>query len=319
MDPVTTIRDTFAVLLDTLGGFQSIAVATIALDGSLRQANSGFAHLVGSTAEDISGRCISDHFTNPGFPALAAASLRGNPLLFEGILTLTGADGMTRSVHGLVYHQGGDLLLVAEQNVREMETLTTTLLEINHELIDLQRKYVKANQELQRKEAEITKLMLTDILTGLPNRRHFEQEIEHAVMRSARLGFPLCLAICDIDRFKTVNDNHGHNVGDIVLRQVATCIKASTREIDFCARWGGEEFVILFTNTPPDKLPEVTERVRAAVDAATFDYLDQKVTISVGSAYIRPGTDHREALRRADDALLDAKKLGRNMVVANIA
>ncbi|MEO8433338.1 MAG: diguanylate cyclase [Pyrinomonadaceae bacterium] len=154
----------------------------------------------------------------------------------------------------------------------------------------------------------------TDHLTGLANRRRFERKMEREIDRTRRYGRPFCLLILDIDHFKVVNDNYGHEAGDEVLRRLAKILQAGTRGIDLAARVGGEEFAILLTETNLQAGEEVAERLRAAVEGADV-HETARITASLGIAeFPRSATTAQELFGAADAAMYEAKHEGRNLV-----
>lgn len=156
-----------------------------------------------------------------------------------------------------------------------------------------------------------------DSLTNLPNRRYMTCRLEEAAAQAARnpeTGFTVMIA--DVDHFKAVNDNFGHAAGDRVLQAVARALELSLREYDQCARWGGEEFLLLFPNCDSDGVPKVADRMRRAVEEAPR--INENIpgpTISIGYTLHRPGENIDTTLLRADVALYRAKAAGRNCVV----
>ncbi len=159
-------------------------------------------------------------------------------------------------------------------------------------------------------------LSLTDALTGLYNRRHFNAELEREFMRSKRYGGDLCIAIIDIDFFKKINDTYGHLCGDYVLKEVAYLILGNFRKTDMVFRYGGEEFVVLMTETSLENSLIPLERLRKTIENNNFIFKGEKikVTISIGAE-----TNHTESteefLNNADKALYQAKQSGRNQTV----
>jgi two-component system, cell cycle response regulator len=159
----------------------------------------------------------------------------------------------------------------------------------------------------------------TDHLTGLPNRRRFERQLEREVARTRRYGRPFCLLMLDIDHFKRVNDTHGHEAGDDVLRRLANTLQAGTRGIDMAARIGGEEFAVLLTETDFEHGMEVAERLRASVKEAAIPGVGH-ITVSVGLAEFNGSTpDARALFAAADSALYEAKRAGRDRVCCPLA
>jgi diguanylate cyclase (GGDEF)-like protein len=157
----------------------------------------------------------------------------------------------------------------------------------------------------------------TDGLTGLPNRRYFD-EVCALLARRRRADDAIGILMIDIDRFKTVNDRHGHQVGDEVLKAVAGAIVGAVREDDVPARYGGEEFAVLLRNPTPAMLIEVGERVRAAVGRLDLsEWGLAGVSVSVGAAVtVDPDEPIADTIEAADQALYRAKKRGRDQVVA---
>jgi diguanylate cyclase (GGDEF)-like protein/PAS domain S-box-containing protein len=147
----------------------------------------------------------------------------------------------------------------------------------------------------------------TDELTGLPNRRAWEEELRRELARSKRHGYSLTIAVVDLDRFKDYNDAHGHPAGDELLRFAAAAWRLSIRVTDFVARVGGEEFGVLFPECPPGNAPEVLERLRAATP---FEQ-----SCSAGIAVWNSVESAEELMERADTALYEAKRQGRDRAV----
>jgi len=174
----------------------------------------------------------------------------------------------------------------------------------------------------------LRRLSLTDALTGLANRRELEKWMNIEISRSLREVWPLSCLYLDVDHFKKVNDNYGHDVGDQILQAVADVMLAAVRTGDVVARYGGEEFVIILPGVTGLIAIETAERVRCAVAETNIEIEGQSplnVTVSIGLASFIPkansigdsGEVAEQLLMRADDALLKAKKQGRNRVVVD--
>lgn len=163
-----------------------------------------------------------------------------------------------------------------------------------------------------------------DALTKIHSRRHFEQKLEEEMQHFVRYGQSLSLIMLDIDHFKQINDNRGHYVGDIVLREVASLISSTIRTTDYCARFGGEEFVILLPHTGSKKSMILAERMRKTIAEHTF-IVDGgeplELTASLGLASVNPGSQKNKhvLLQEADAALYAAKASGRNCTRENAA
>ena len=176
-----------------------------------------------------------------------------------------------------------------------------------------QTKLLKKNLDHARKAAE------QDHLTGLPNRRAFEATLREAALRAQANGKALSIAFCDIDHFKQINDVHGHDVGDRILKFVGKLLSDISNDTCHVARHGGEEFVMLFEGQSTKAACEIVDAARidlsqrTLVNKTTGERLEQ-VTFSAGIADVAAFDDAREALRAADAAMYDAKSDGRNRV-----
>jgi two-component system, cell cycle response regulator len=172
--------------------------------------------------------------------------------------------------------------------------------------------------ELRRRNAELETVTRTDALTGIYNRRHLEERLHGMLAAARRHRQPAAVLMIDVDHFKRVNDTLGHAGGDAVLRQVAERLHRRVRLEDVVGRWGGEEFLVLSDATDAAAAEVLAGRLLAAVSSTPFAIEgtdDVSVTVSIGCA---AGTDDAEALvRRADDALYEAKSEGRNRVVVS--
>ncbi len=153
-----------------------------------------------------------------------------------------------------------------------------------------------------------------DALTGIANRRLLTERLREETERAKRYSRPLCIVMIDIDRFKIINDEHGHEIGDNVLMEVVRVMEAEIREHDLCGRWGGEEFLVLMPETATDSAVLVMERLREAVAKLRVRINDESlaVTVSLGMAQLRADENYSRTINRADVALLQAKRNGRN-------
>lgn len=168
----------------------------------------------------------------------------------------------------------------------------------------------------ERSERELQTLSLTDSLTQLPNRRHFDGAFVQEMAKARRNPTPISIAFMDIDRFKSVNDTYGHGMGDAAIRHVADVVKGSLRAGSIVGRMGGDELAVLMPGTDIDEAFGAMERVRAAIAVADCESGGRvlRVTVSIGVARVAVGESLTDACRHADEKLYEAKMAGRNIV-----
>jgi diguanylate cyclase (GGDEF)-like protein/PAS domain S-box-containing protein len=211
------------------------------------------------------------------------------------------------AVFSSVIHEGRQLLLLSARDISERkqaeEILRQTLAQLEG-----------ANRELQR-------ISQQDGLTGIANRRYFDESLALEWQRGLRSGQMLSLIIADVDHFKDYNDHYGHQAGDECLKKIAAALNGQlSRPADLVARYGGEEFVVLLPDTSPNGARHMAERMRAAVESLAIPHEKSEVaphvTLSLGTATIKPvpGTPPESLIAAADKALYQAKSLGRNRV-----
>ena len=188
--------------------------------------------------------------------------------------------------------------------------VTTILLGVGV-LLEVQH---RTNREWMRSNSRLNQEALTDSLTGIGNRRHFDLVAAKLQERARSSRGQLSLLMMDIDHFKSINDRFGHDVGDQVLRDVVAICRQVLRDGDLFTRWGGEEFAILLPDAPPHIAEQVAHRIRSAVQSARPNVLEgASVTVSIGVASVDPDApDIVDAQLRADLAMLEAKRAGRN-------
>ena len=171
--------------------------------------------------------------------------------------------------------------------------------------------------EYKKRMAQQKHKLLLDSLTQVFNRAAFDERVDLEYKRWLRYQTPLCLAIIDIDHFKSINDRFGHLAGDKALKVIARAMSRTLRETDFIARYGGEEFVVLLPGIEANNLDMPLDKLRNVVKSIPFRFKDDKVeiTISIGTTLFRSGDTPTEAFERADKALYDAKNGGRDRII----
>jgi len=197
---------------------------------------------------------------------------------------------------------------------------TQRMIERNHALEDRLNQSSSEMAELRQNLEEVRREALTDALTGIPNRKFFETRLRQAARDAMESGESLSLLIADIDHFKQFNDNYGHQLGDQVLRLVARTLTDSVKGRDTPARYGGEEFAIILPQTRLKDAKGLADQIRRTIMSRrvvrkhTGDDFGT-ITMSIGVSSYRPGEQLLETVRRADAALYQAKRGGRNRVM----
>ncbi|MBK3332423.1 diguanylate cyclase [Persephonella atlantica] len=179
---------------------------------------------------------------------------------------------------------------------------------------------VKREFKIQDLQNELKLMASTDPLTKLYNRRYFKEVSKHFVFSAKRENEPLSVLMLDIDKFKSINDTYGHDVGDKVIKTIANILTKNRRKSDLLCRWGGEEFLILLPNTNVEGAFSVAEKIRKTVENTDINVSDEKqikITVSIGISQmeLKEEDNLEPAIRRADEALYTAKERGRNCIV----
>jgi diguanylate cyclase (GGDEF)-like protein len=185
---------------------------------------------------------------------------------------------------------------------------------------ELQDNYHKLQTEMaerQQAQTQLEMLATTDPLTRLYNRRKFEELLAHELERCRRYAGDFAVVLFDVDHFKRVNDQLGHDVGDTVLQFLADLVRSQLRKTDAVARWGGEEFIALVFEADADTSLAVAEKLRQLVEAGQFPHQLQ-ITISLGIAFARRDDTAASLIKRADKALYTAKREGRNRTILEL-
>ena len=209
---------------------------------------------------------------------------------------------------------------VATLSIWHGQKLSQQLLDINSYLEEKVEERTETlldtQKELLEDNTELTRLALTDNLTGLSNRTHMNQILDKEYSRYLRHTQRFGIIMVDIDHFKNINDSYGHDRGDQVLIQLSRKFEQVTRKSDYISRWGGEEFLICCTAIDEDNLLPIAENIRKSIFNSVFDVVGS-VTISLGCAFIQVDESINELIKRADVALYAAKFNGRNQAVVS--
>lgn len=291
----------------------SILIAHVSMDGLLLDSNMGFLRTAGLPDEAYFVD-VANVFLEPRFQMIQRLAARSSDtLIYEGLLNLGQESGPYSTVRGKIFHASSGILITAEHQVKDLEDLNKTLLELNEELVEQQRSVARLNHELKRKQEMLEVQSLTDPLTKVGNRRQLFQRLRVEMEQARQHQQPFSVIIGDIDHFKRINDTYGHQVGDRVLQATAQRLREGLRTHDFIGRYGGEEFMIVLPLASLEVASVIAERLRQGVAALAVSPLQEPITCSFGAATLEDETEE-ELLNRADVALYQSKQQGRNRV-----
>jgi len=201
--------------------------------------------------------------------------------------------------------------------VAEEERLSSLVLDQNRSLKDAYDKIRRLNEELEKANRELERIAAYDSLSGLLNRRSLFSRIGVEIDRSIRLDVPLAGLMVDIDRFKGINDNFGHQCGDMVLREIGARLSARLRKYDYAGRYGGEEFFVVLSSSNEEQAMRIGERFRKDMEESRFQCGTETIaiTVSIGVARYIHGESQEAWIERADRAMYQAKQAGRNRIL----
>ncbi|MHB1048154.1 MAG: GGDEF domain-containing protein [Thermoanaerobaculia bacterium] len=310
-----------ALLLALADSSPELVVVTTDLEGRVTSFSPAAQLEMGRPSDGVLGQPLADLLTEGDREAVSV--VRGEPArLGPRLLNFVDASGNVFTVRALLEAGPAGLLVAGVRSSADEARLGEELLRLTNELATTNREAVRRGRELERALARlhaanevIEKLARTDSLTLLANRRGLEEAIAHERDRAERTGEPLSVVALDLDLFKRVNDTWGHGVGDRLLSAVGEALRVGVRPYDVAARVGGEEFLLVLPATSRERAADVAERLRTRVAQLAVEGLPERVTASAGVAEHSRRETTEALLARADAALYEAKRLGRNRVV----
>lgn len=313
-EPETLVADAALLIADFLRDASATVFAAATPEGVLWSCNDGLLSLLGETREFLLGKSLWDylaeHSSRELHAIVAARERRSRPVQ----LRFRGPSAM-HAVRCRIDVHDAHFVLIGEPDLAADVAFDLRLFEINNELAVTARELTRKTRDLEEAKRRIEELARRDVLTGLFNRRHLIDAIKPEIARAERGYQSLSLVMFDLDHFKRVNDNHGHTMGDAVLRATGIMVNNSLRPYDLAVRYGGEEFIVLLPNTTLDNASLVAERLRTGLERLAVVGYEHTITGSFGIAEWCPGETSDEWISRADRALYDAKHSGRNRVM----
>jgi diguanylate cyclase (GGDEF)-like protein/PAS domain S-box-containing protein len=310
-----------------------IAIGVIDLDGKFILVNSTWCKQLGYTQAEAKTLTLDDITLNDDKDDSNANIIRliqsevdslhkmrryrrkDGSSFWANLIVSTISDGDDKNVAILSILNDIDKQIKSEISLKE---INQALESSNNKLHLANNEIHKKNEELQLAYFKLGELARTDILTGLPNRRQLDEQLEIECRRAQRTKREFCICICDIDDFKSFNDSYGHDVGDIVLKELSGIFRKSIRTTDFVGRWGGEEFLFILPETPNDGALVLMERVRQNVMNHIIDQngVVLKLTITLGYSTFFADSVLVDVIKHADLALYAGKKSGKNLAVS---
>lgn len=306
-----------AALSTWLTESNAVFALLLAPDGTIRARNRAGRQIFPADPAMHSGSTIWDYLVHSDVQRLREW-LSGAAGQLGGYVLLNLADGQQNPVTlevGLV-RCGEAVVLLGTHERRHNPKLETEVLKLTNDLSLMVRDSVQKNRQLKDANQIIERLARTDALTGLANRRTLDETFQREIARAHRHGQCLSVIMADLDRFKSINDEYGHVAGDQVLAGAASIFKTQVRPFDLAVRYGGEEFLLLLPGPSTAHAVGIAERIRTNVAEMIVPACPRHITISMGVATWRTGETLDQLVARADAALYDAKRAGRDCVRA---
>lgn len=298
------------VLKKFLGTFSDVVILILDEEGRIHGCNRGFVRLLDLDSDPTGGR-IGDFLLPESLEALTVS--RGDA--GEKVRLNFQSPSGIHSITFRIFNEGGERILFGEKIMPTNTDLILKITELNNEMAGMTRDLHRKNRELEKANVFITNMMNTDYLTGVANRRFCMEALNRAISAARRHEMVLAIVMADLDHFKRVNDNYGHDTGDEVLKCFANVLRSCSRLEDVVARFGGEEFVIVQPHNDRIGSAAYAERVRHIFQEMCFEKIPDHLTASFGVAQFEKGDTSDSLIKKADDALYRAKSQGRNRVV----
>ena len=263
-------------------------------------------------AENLSGYSSGEVMGKNCFESLAQVDGCGKSLCTSGcMVSAVLADGKNRQSEIFLRHKGGHRLPVSVR-VLPMRNGDGTIVGAMQVYSDARKK------NAENRVVELERLAFRDALTGLPNRRFMELKVEQGLEEHLRFDRLYGLLLFDLDRFKSVNDSHGHDVGDALLKAVSETLSHGLRPVDIVGRWGGEEFLVLMPDLDALGLGDLAERCRALIAQSSVPNSSDRVSVtaSIGATVLSHADTAESAIRRADELMYQSKKSGGDRTTA---
>ena len=234
----------------------------------------------------------------------------------RGAIVARNPDGSVARMIG-AHHDINQQIIAQTGLIEKNKLLQSGNLSLEKVIAQKTDELAKKNQQLERKIIEVESVSNLDSLTKISNRKFFETELSKEIMRANRYNHPLTLVMFDLDRFKEINDVHGHKVGDAMLCSICQLVTSNIRDVDLFARWGGDEFVIIFPELTQQQAHQTSEKLRILISKHKITK-NISATCSFGVAQYQEGDSINDLFQRVDKQLYISKQQGRNQVYSAI-
>lgn len=297
------------VIRDYMDRYSSIAVVRLDNKETIQDCNGGFLQILNLSKKPV-GRSIVDFLEGDAGPEKLATARKGEYFL----LRFRPEDQTERTLNCIFVRSDEGGLLFGEKRSLTESQIVSEISSLNGQLTNMVREVEKKKRALEKANAEIQKLMRTDPLTGVANRRLLMETLDKEMSMARRHEAAFSVIMADLDFFKKINDTYGHDKGDEVLKGFARLLEEKSRAEDLVARFGGEEFIILLPRTTAEQAGGFADRIRKALRDLDFPGLEEPVTASFGVSQFEAADTAGSLLKRADQALYRCKSAGRDRV-----
>lgn len=281
----------------------AVAVAALDESGRVVESNQGFLVAVAGA-----------RLTKPEMAGLGQAAAGADGRVYAGPVVFIDSPGGEHTLTGNIYRTASGWLVAAETSVSAYRQLTGTIERLGRELEEAERTLTRRNQAVQKALAAVEALERQDAVTGLANRKSLDERVSEEISRWERYHRPLGLMLMEMDDFRGVNETYGREVGDELLRHVATIITRSLRATDLAVRYGDMEFAVLLPETNEIGALIVAERLRMELESQIILPMVRPLTASFGVAMLVQGEGRQALFARAGRATAHSRKSGRNCV-----
>lgn len=298
------------VLADYLDNLSELTVIVLDADKNILECNSAFLKLI-NLREKPYGRNICAFMPENASDSIIINPKEKHPPLACCLKFLSEKSGF-QMLRCFLFSDEKNIILLGEKPIPDKVDLREQLDRLSYELTDMSRELTKKNTALEKAKSRIKELNRIDRLTGLLNRRSFYEAFNRIFSYILRHNQPLSLCMADLDGFKSINNIYGHDAGDKVLVAFSGILRSMMRTEDVICRFGGEEFILLIPGAKAADASILIERIRKTTEAMTITGLDCKITASFGIAQLMQIDTFESLLKRADEALHEAKSAGKN-------